>query len=165
MAKLVVYYSLEGNTKFVAEKTAELAGADILEIKPQKPYPTKGFMKYFHGGKDVMTNKCPKLLPYEFDGDKYDEIIIATPTWAGSYAPPINTFINENKEVLKTKEISVYVGYRGNGDSAVEAVRKAIGVEKLKSTLTLLDPYLKPNEENLKKIEAFAFNKLPNEQD
>ena len=158
MAKLIVFYSLEGNTKFVAEKTAELTGADILEIKPQKPYPTKGFMKYFHGCKDVMTNKCPKLLPYEFDGDKYDEIIIATPTWAGRYAPPIYTFINENKETLKNKEISVYAGCRENGDSAVEAVRNAIGVEKLKSTLILIDPYQKPDEEKLKKIEAFALD-------
>lgn len=35
MRKLVVYYSLSGNTKFIAEAIAETVGADILELRTE----------------------------------------------------------------------------------------------------------------------------------
>ena len=36
MKNLVVYYSLEGNTKLIAEFIAKEIGADIIELKPKK---------------------------------------------------------------------------------------------------------------------------------
>jgi flavodoxin len=36
MASLVVYYSLEGSTRLIAENVADALGADILELKPVK---------------------------------------------------------------------------------------------------------------------------------
>ena len=36
--KLVAYFSASGVTKRVAEQLAELAGADLFEIKPVVPY-------------------------------------------------------------------------------------------------------------------------------
>ena len=38
MKKLVAYFSASGVTKNAAEKLAELAGADLFEIKPAVPY-------------------------------------------------------------------------------------------------------------------------------
>ncbi len=35
---LVAYFSASGDTKRVAEKLAGAVGADIYEIKPEKPY-------------------------------------------------------------------------------------------------------------------------------
>lgn len=45
MKKLVVFYSFEGNTKFLAEAIANEIKADILELKPKKEIKTKGFFK------------------------------------------------------------------------------------------------------------------------
>ena len=36
MKKLVVYYSLEGNTKLVAEAVAEAAEADLIRLVPSE---------------------------------------------------------------------------------------------------------------------------------
>ncbi len=36
---LVVYYSWSGNTRCVADFTAKLTGADVLEVVPEKAYP------------------------------------------------------------------------------------------------------------------------------
>ncbi len=38
MGSIVVYYSLEGNTEYIAENVAEKLGADILRIDPKKAY-------------------------------------------------------------------------------------------------------------------------------
>ena len=46
MKKLVIFYSFEGNTKYIAENIAEAVDADILELKPVKDIKSNGFMKY-----------------------------------------------------------------------------------------------------------------------
>ena len=48
MKKLIVYYSLEGNTQYIAEKLAERFGSDsdVLRILPKKAYLDKGFSWY-----------------------------------------------------------------------------------------------------------------------
>lgn len=61
MKKLVVFYSFEGNTKFLAEAIAKGIKADILELKPEKDLKTKGFFKYPLGGVQVVFGKKPKL--------------------------------------------------------------------------------------------------------
>ena len=38
MKPLVAYFSLNGNTRFIAENIAAATGADVLEIKPITPY-------------------------------------------------------------------------------------------------------------------------------
>ena len=50
MKNLVIYYSLEGNTKLIAENIAKKIDADILELKTKKEYHKTGFKKYFWGG-------------------------------------------------------------------------------------------------------------------
>ena len=47
MKAIVVYYSMSGNTKYVAELIKKKLKCDILEIKPVKSYPDKGFKKFF----------------------------------------------------------------------------------------------------------------------
>jgi len=61
MKKLVIFYSFEGNTKYIAENIAEAVGADILELKPKKDVSSGGFMKYLWGGRQVVLGKKPEL--------------------------------------------------------------------------------------------------------
>lgn len=53
-----------------------------------------------------MTKK-PELKEYNIDLSKYDNIFIGTPVWFGTYAPPINTFLSENK--IENKNISIFI--------------------------------------------------------
>ena len=62
MNTAVVYYSMSGNTAYAAKKIAAELGADLIEIKPEKQYPDKGFRKFFWGGKSaVMAEKRPRV--------------------------------------------------------------------------------------------------------
>ena len=40
MKTLIVYYSLEGNTQYAAERIAAAIGAETLRLAPEKAYPT-----------------------------------------------------------------------------------------------------------------------------
>lgn len=46
MKILVLYYSLNGNTRFIANRIAEAIGAETLEIRPLKDIKSTGFMRY-----------------------------------------------------------------------------------------------------------------------
>ena len=58
MEKIVIFYSFEGNTKLIAENIAKTIGADLLELKLKKEMKSKGFMKYFWGGKAAIMKKA-----------------------------------------------------------------------------------------------------------
>ena len=116
MSTAIVYFSQNGNTDFAAKKIADKTGADLIRLTPVKGYPDKFWKQLVWGGKAVVFKEKPKLEPYEFDADKYDTVIIGTPVWASTFAPPILTFLNENGEKLKGKRIAALTCFMESGD-------------------------------------------------
>ena len=155
MNTVIVYYSLEGNTDYTAKRIAEITGADMLRIYPQKTYPDKGFKKFLYGGKSAVMAETPELEAYSFSSDKYDNVIFGFPIWAGNIAPPIRTFIKENN--LSGKHISAFACQSGSGaEKAFQKLKVCLNTDKLDHTLILIDPMLKPSEENDRKIKEFC---------
>ncbi|MGN1126608.1 MAG: flavodoxin family protein, partial [Ruminococcus sp.] len=160
MKTAIVYYSMSGNTKYVADKIADgIKGsgeADVIRIEPKKVYPDKGIKKFFWGGKSAVMGEKPKLLPYEFSSDKYDRIIIGTPVWAGTFAPPIRSFLHEHKD-MTDKKWAVFACFSGGGvDKAIEKLKSFIGIEEFEAKLTLVDPKDNQKPEDEEKIGAFC---------
>ncbi len=157
MKTAIVYYSMLGNTDYVAQKIASALNADIIRIEPENAYPDKGFKKFFWGGKSAVMGDTPTLIPYQFEADKYDRIIFGTPIWAGTFAPPLKTFLTDNKELLKNKKIAVFTSSSGGGSAkAIEKLKKLIEVDSIETTLHVIDPKDRPNEENERKIADFC---------
>lgn len=157
MKSVLIYYSMLGNTDYVARKIAEKIKADVIRIEPETAYPDKGFKKFFWGGKGAVMGDKPVLKPYTFTAGEYDRIIFGTPVWAGTFAPPLRTFIEENRETLKDKKISV-VACSGGGkaDKAADRIKQLIGTDSSEAFLHLVDPKDKPDSENEKRIEEFC---------
>lgn len=157
MKAAVIYYSMSENTKFAADKIAEKTHADVIRIEPVKEYPTKGAGKFFWGGKSAIMKEEPELLPYEFQAEQYDTIIIGTPVWARNFAPPIRTFLHEHKEELAGKRVAVFICFSGGGaDKAINQMKEYMEVNEFASELILIDPKEKQTAENEEKIEAFC---------
>jgi flavodoxin len=114
---LVVYYSYEGNTRFIAESIAKELGADIQELKPIKDIKSKGFSKYMWGGRQVVTKKRPELQPLEKNPENYDVIFIGTPVWAFTFAPALRTFFSEHP--LKAKKVALFMCHGGGPKEAM----------------------------------------------
>ena len=155
MRTLIVYYSLEGNTQYAAERIAAALGAETLRLFPEKAYPDSGFKKFFWGGKSAVMAETPRLRPYVFDPGAWDRIIIGFPVWAGNVTPPIRTFIKEND--LRGKRIAAFACQSGAGaEKAFARLKSALGADALEAELVLIDPKAKPSEENERKIAAFC---------
>ena len=92
MKPLVVYYSLTGKTKLVAQVIAEALNAKLVEIKEtksRKPGPSI----YAIGGLEATMNKRSKINPVDVDLKQHDTIFIGSPIWNSRPAPAINSFI------------------------------------------------------------------------
>ncbi len=155
MKTLIVYYSLEGNTEYAANKISEIGGFDTLRLVPVKKYPDSGFKKFFWGGKSAVMAETPELEAYEFDADSYDRVIFGFPVWASNVTPPIRTFVKEND--LKGKQIAAFACQSGSGaEKAFDKLKAAIGIDTLEAELILIDPKARPSDENEQKIEDFC---------
>jgi flavodoxin len=119
---LVVYYSYEGSTRLISENIAQEISADILECKPIKDLSSKGFSKYFWGGRQVIFKKKPELEPYEKNPNDYDLIIIGTPVWAFNYSPAIRSFLSQTK--LSDKKIALFCCHEGGIGKTLENLKK-----------------------------------------
>ena len=97
MKTLVAYFSATGTTKGVAQQLAEVAGADIHEIKPEKPYTDADLdwqdkqsrstieMKD-KSSRPAITNKLANM-------QEYDVVYVGFPIWWYTCPTIINTFM------------------------------------------------------------------------
>ncbi len=157
MKTLVVYYSLEGNTEYVAEQIKEAIGADLLKLVPKKAYHDKGFAKFFWGGKSAVMAEKPELESYNIELTEYERIIFGFPVWAGNFTPPLRTFIGDNKENLKNKTFVAFACQSGNGaEKAFGKLAKCLGVERFDKTAVFIDPKAKRTDATDAQIDSFC---------
>lgn len=156
MKTAVVYYSMSGNADYTAKSIAEGLDADLIEIRPEKAYPDKGFRKFFWGGKSAVMAGKPKLVPYAFDPDQYNQIVIGFPVWAGNMAPPIRSFVTEQKEAIWGKQVAAFACQSGSGgEKALQKLQELLDCPGYVASMILIDPKVKPKEENNLKIAEF----------
>ncbi len=123
---LILFYSFEGNTKRVGEFLADRLNLPVEEIKPVKDLPSKGFSKYFWGGSQVIMNKKPELRPLNANLDDYDTVFLGSPIWAGTFAPPIKTLLEDGK--LKGKRVFFYYSHDGGPGKASIKIKEAVNI-------------------------------------
>ena len=140
MKTAVVYYSLNGHTEAAAKSVALALQADLIPLRTKKAYPSKGFAKFYHGGKSALKGETPELTPYDFDAAQYDLIVIGTPVWASRFAPPIHTFIRDNRDALAGKPVAAFVCLGGSGgEKTLTRLKEALGIGSLAADMQLVD--------------------------
>jgi flavodoxin len=139
MAKiLVVYYSLTGNTKFVAEHISNELNADIEELKPIKDLNPDSGTKYFWGGMKAKMKSKPKLEELKYSPLEYDLIIIGTPVWAWTLSPPIRSYCSEFN--LEDKKVALFTSSSGNGIKAMKRFKDVMEKSSIIGEYRFQDP-------------------------
>jgi len=156
MKKLIVYYSMEGNTEYVVDKIKGKLEADTLRLIPKKAYHDKGLAKFLWGGKSAMMAEKPELEDYSVNLENYDMIIFGFPVWASNITPPLRTFIEDNKEALKGKQFAAFACQSGGGaQKAFTKLAKCLDISELSRTAVFIDPKARASAETDKQIEAY----------
>ena len=120
----VVYFSWssDGNTRFAAETIAAKAGAKIFEIKAEKPYSSDYGSCCDEAKPECKGRQLRSILPIEgLDLSKYDVIFVGTPNWWGTMAPPVRTWMTQNRSALNGKTVCLFQTNGGGGMQSVGA--------------------------------------------
>ena len=153
MKRLIVYYSLSGNTEEAAKKIAKELGADLLKLETVKEMPKIFVAKIMVGGGQVAFNHIPKLKPFDIDPSSYDEIILGSPIWNSKGVPAVNAFLKDEKAAAKVTSLFFLSG-GGEVQKGLTAITKLL--PNLKNTVSLLDKKHEDSKNNDAKIAEFV---------
>lgn len=96
---LVAYFSATGTTKKVAEKIAELTGADIYEIVPANPYSSADLNWHDNNSRSSkeMNDQSarPEIGSIDISLDQYKTIYLGYPIWWGDAPRIMSTFVEK----------------------------------------------------------------------
>jgi flavodoxin len=150
MKTAVVFYTFDGNCALVAEQINAQLSADFIRLKTEDEKKRRGFAKFFWGGGMVFLHKKPPLKPYTFDPSAYDLIIIGAPVWAGSPAPPIQTFLSQT--VISGKKIALFVCHGGGKGKSLEKLKALLPGNEIAAEADFIEPARGDREELKRKV-------------
>lgn len=99
---LVVYFSLSGHTKAIAEKIAKYTKGELYEIKTAEDI-TLNTSFYIKARQQLTSKKYLELSGKMPDFSKYDTIFVGGPVWWYAPATPLLAFLQ--KADFKTKKV------------------------------------------------------------
>lgn len=133
MKTLVAYFSAEsGRTAKVAKDLAEMVGADLFEIVPEKVYseadlnwrnPLARCNREFFGKKDVPVTGAVENF------GEYDTVYIGFPIWYGCAPNVVNTFCKAYDWTGKKVYVFATSGGSGIGKTAEKLQLYVTGAE------------------------------------
>ena len=98
--KLVAYFSASGTTAKVAKKMAEAIGADLFEIKPEKPYTGADLNWQNKNSRSSVEmndrSSRPAIAVKAADMPQYDVVFVGFPVWWYREPSIIDTFVEHH---------------------------------------------------------------------
>ena len=131
--KLVAYFSASGTTAKVAKKMAEAIGADLFEIKPEKPYTGADLNWQNKNSRSSVEmndrSSRPAIAVKAADMLQYDVVFVGFPVWWYREPSIIDTFMESYDFAGKTVIPFATSGGSGLGDSAANMQKLAKGAK------------------------------------
>ncbi len=119
---LVIYYSLTGHTKDIAERIKAQTNADLYAIKLKQPLPT-GLLAYYQIWKQYKDNSFPEVNGTIPDLSGYDLVILGSPVWMYTASTPMQSFLKEAD--FNKKPVTIYSTQGSNPGTFFADMQKA----------------------------------------
>jgi len=110
---LIVYYSRSGNTRKIADLIQQEVGGTLHEIQPEVPYPKSYSATTDQAKQEIRAGYKPALHSTLEQVESYDTILVGSPNWWRTIAPPVVTFLTEHD--LSGKTIVPFCTHGGGG--------------------------------------------------
>lgn len=124
MKTLLVYYSLTGNNKALAEKLSVGTQYDLLRLEEENR------RTMFSTLLGLIFRRRPRLKKYDVDISTYDNVILIAPVWAGKVATPMESFIRRERQYVKAYSfITLCGGIAGQKEKLFASLSTLAGKE------------------------------------
>ena len=149
---LVAYFSWSGDNRKVAQYIHSKVGGDLVEIVPQKAYPTN-YGECTDVAKQELADKARPALKTKVDNFKqYDVVFLGQPVWWGKLPMPVYTFIESYDWTGKT--VVPFMSHGGGGEYKLDDEIKTATKAKTLSMLVLASAETK-NADMPKTVDAW----------
>jgi flavodoxin len=158
MSDLVVFYSLSGKSKLVAEWLAGVLKADTSEIVETSPrdFEARGMFRSLF---DSFLRRRPAIEPIDKPVAAYDRVILVSPVWAARIAGPARTWLHTDGKTARSLGLAIQSGAGQAYPKVLEEFEAAIG-RKPDPLLTISEAD-HGNKVAEAKVKDFAANLLP----
>ena len=130
---LVAYFSASGTTAKVAQKMAEAIGADLFEIKPEKPYTSADLNWQNKNSRSSVEmndrSSRPAIGVKVADMAQYSVVFVGFPIWWYREPSIIDTFMESYDFAGKMVIPFATSGGSGLGDSSANMQKLAKGAK------------------------------------
>jgi flavodoxin len=152
---LMIYYSLTGNTEYIATIIKNEINCEVLHLQLEKELSSNGWMKILKGGYMAFTRQKPALKPYKIELSDYETIILGTPVWAGTFAPAFRTLFEQQSFFNKKIAIFLCSGSKGSVPPALGKLKEALPENQFLESIEFIDP-IQSNPNYEKKAREWA---------
>ena len=148
-SKLVAFFSATGTTARAAKELARVAGADLVEIRPTRPYSKADLNWNDENSRSSMEmqehNLRPAIKPLVRNPADYDVIYLGFPIWWYRAPKIVRTFLETNNLEGKTVVVWATSGGSTLGSTTSSLQRSAPGA-------TFVEGGLARNSRSIQKI-------------
>jgi flavodoxin len=137
---LIVYYSMGGHTRRLAEELGEAIGGDVEEIVEVRP--RAGLPGMLRAVVDATLHRMPAVLAPRRDVAAYRLLVLGGPIWASRLAAPVRTFAQAHGRRAQRIAFFCTEGGRG-GEQAFADLARLCGREPV-ATLVVDEKHLDP---------------------
>jgi flavodoxin len=143
MRTLVVYYSLTGHTRHVAERIADRCNADTEEIKDLNS--RTGAWAMLSSGREALLRRPASIQPTRIDPGRYDLVVLGTPIWAWTMSSPMRAYIIQH--AARLNRVAFFCTEGGIGGERAFAHMSALVGARPVATLEVTESDLKTGAE------------------
>ena len=98
---LIAYFSYQGHTRQLAQHIQKATDGTLFEIKPAQAYPDDYDTCEAQAKKETREGYQPELAE-KCDIAPYSTILLGTPNWFNTMAPPVAAFLAAHDFTGKT---------------------------------------------------------------
>lgn len=98
MKTLIVFFSLTGNTRKIAQAISDELNGTLEEIQDTRN--RNGIAGYLLSIIEALFKKRSKIQEVKHDPSAYDLVIIGTPVWAFNISSPVRTYLEQKKKSI-----------------------------------------------------------------
>lgn len=133
MKSLVIYTSVSGGTRTLANEIASEIGASLVEVKGDHLHTRM---------EDVRIRTEPESVKME----NYDILFLGTPIWMWNPSPILMSYLK--KQSVKGKRLALFSTSEGDVKGAMEKLKNELEENEVISVEDFLNPKVKQEEMN-----------------